>query len=144
MTDATGRYVVSGLPPDTYYVRARSETHRDEAYDDIPCESCLLTDVGNPIEVSAEAVIEDVDFGLDRLGSISGTITDAQTGDPIPSVSVRVLDESDLGAGSGDTDDSGVYVVGGLPTGSYYVETREFSEYRNEVYDDVSVYGWRG
>ncbi|MEM7355509.1 MAG: carboxypeptidase regulatory-like domain-containing protein, partial [Acidobacteriota bacterium] len=134
--DETGGYTFGGLAPGDYFVRAASSAYHDEIYDDVPCSSyfCDPT-VGNPVAVVLGSTTAGIDFGLDPLGSISGVVTDAATGEPIPFLEVNA--QSDAASGRDFTDEQGRYTVGGLSPGSYVVWTQSVSEYRDEIYDDI-------
>ncbi|NNF56741.1 MAG: carboxypeptidase-like regulatory domain-containing protein, partial [Rhodothermaceae bacterium] len=55
-----------------------------------------------------------------NTGKLSGQVTDATTGDPLPGAQV-VVDGTQLGAA---TDLDGNYVILGIPVGQYDVEAR--------------------
>ncbi|MCP4655749.1 MAG: hypothetical protein GY856_10055 [bacterium] len=141
-TDASGNYTVAGLAEGTYFAVAESYYFLDELYDDIPCPGgsgygCDET-TGTPIAVSINATTTGIDFALDRLGSISGTVTEAATGDPIYDIPVEVWDASGYYLRSDYTDSSGVYLVEPLPSGSHYVGTDiYYGEYVNELYEEI-------
>jgi len=144
-TDAAGAYTTaSQLPTGTYYAKTRNyDGYLDELHDDLPCSggSCDVT-AGTPISVSAGATTSGIDFALDRGGSITGTVTDASTTDPIAGVYVYVYDAGGISVASGWTDAAGVYTTGSeLPTGTYYAKTRNYTGYLDELYDDLPCYG---
>jgi TonB-linked SusC/RagA family outer membrane protein len=58
-----------------------------------------------------------------QTGSIAGTVTDAQNGEPLPGVNVIVigLDQQGIGAA---TDEDGQYTISAVPTGEHTVEAR--------------------
>ena len=137
-TDAVGRYTFGGLVAGEYFVRALSSEFLDEVYDDVPCSGhgCDPT-IGSSIQVRLGETTAGIDFALDRLGSISGLVTDAATGEPLPFVDINVEEEASSFDAFGSTDESGRYTVAGLPPGSYLVRTHNRSAYRDELYDDV-------
>jgi len=136
-TGAGGSYEIGGLPAGKYYLRTDTNSHRNEIYDDHPClgYSCDVT-VGDKVAVAAGATTSGVDFALDRLGSLSGTLTDDATGMPLVSRRVEVYDPLYYYEASGYTASDGSYRFGGLQPDSYYVATDTY-DYLNEVYDDV-------
>jgi hypothetical protein len=144
-TDAGGRYAVGGLSPGVHFAYTEGESeHRGEVYDDIPClpvwPYCEPLD-GTPIAVSAEETVPDIDFDLQRLGSIVGTLVEARGGAPIPFATLSLHDATGEWVGWADTDETGHYVVGGLEGGTYFATTNVYNGYRNEVYDDVPCSG---
>ena len=59
----------------------------------------------------------------DSPGSISGTVTDAATGQPIEGIDVRLVLPSNLGPSQGTTTSSdGTYTLYGVTSGSYFVQ----------------------
>lgn len=67
-------------------------------------------------------------------GKITGTVTDAETGQPLPGVNV-VVEGTDLGAA---TNQDGYYVILNVPPGSYTVRAMMIG-YANYVVSDVRV-----
>jgi hypothetical protein len=49
---------------------------------------------GTPVMVTLNTTTSGIDFALERLGVISGTVTEAATGDPIPSARVNIWDDN--------------------------------------------------
>ncbi|MCP4664665.1 MAG: hypothetical protein GY856_55485 [bacterium] len=140
-TDSSGNYRAGGLAAGNYYAISDSPGYRDELYDDLPCPAggaggCHPT-TGKPIAVRIDSTTSDIDFALDRLGAISGTVTDAVTGDPIPFIDVEIRDAGGFSAGSAQSDSSGNYTVGGLGAGTYFATTSNYSEYVDELYDNL-------
>ena len=77
-------------------------------------------------------------------GSVSGTVTDARTGEPLPGVSV-VLSELQLGT---PTDPDGEYEITGIPSGTYTLTvtyigytryTQEIQIGNSEVVQDIAL-----
>lgn len=140
-TDSTGAWSVNGLASGTYFAStSNSNGFLDELYDDIPCPnfSCQITD-GTPIVVTVNTTTRGIDFVLNRLGSIAGTVIDESSGTPIDSITVEVLTAEGNFAGSTNTYNGGTYSVGGLAPGDYFVKTSNYSDFQDEFYDDVAV-----
>ncbi len=135
-TSSSGRFAISGLWAGTYFVSVESSRYLDELYDDIPCPAGCDPTTGMAIEVSFGAITDGVDFALERLGVISGSVLDSVTGFPIASADVDVWDESGSRVAQGYADESGSYDIGGLAPGSYFV-TAEDRDYLDEVFDDL-------
>jgi hypothetical protein len=140
-TDAAGRYTVGGLGPGLHFVWTDGSEYRNEVYDDIPCLPYCQPEDGTPVPVVAEETTADVDFDLHALGSISGDVTEASSGAPIPFASLTFYDAFGNSAGWADADATGHYVGGGLEGGVYFVVSDAYGGYRNEVYDDVPCTG---
>ena len=137
-TDLNGDYVIVGLPTGTYFVEAdpsSSQGYIDELYDDIPCLGCDPT-TGTPIAVTAPNDTPGIDFALEPGGSISGTVTEESSGDPVTSVTVQVYNAQGRFVGS-DFTTTGGYSVSGLTTGTYFARTFNSAGLVDELYDDI-------
>ncbi len=133
-----GTYRFEGLPAGNYFVSTSSTGLLDELYDDIPCPffDCIATE-GTPIPVSLNTTTEGIDFELERLSSITGRVTEAATGEPIAFLSVSAVN-GDFNQGASDlTDADGRYELNGLVADTYFVSTEAFSEFQNEIFDDI-------
>ncbi len=128
-------YIVGPLAAGTYFATASSGDYLDQLYDGLPCpEDCDPT-AGTPITVEADATTTGVDFTLDRLGEMSGTVTDAVTGTAIESASIYVWRASGELA---DYDRAGHdgYVTEPLPPGTYFATARA-DYYFGELYQEM-------
>ncbi len=139
-TSAEGHYSMAGLWAGTYYATAESTQYLAELYDDVPCPGggyggCDPA-TGTPIEVSFDQTTGGIDFALERLGVIAGTVSDSATGFPIGSANVSVWDENGSSVAFAYTDSTGTYQAGGLAPGNYTVTTESF-DYFDELYDDL-------
>ncbi len=145
-TTVAGVYNVAGIPTGNYYVVAfPSATYVPEVYDNIPCTGACNTATvltGAPIPVTDGATTGGRNFSLDPAGTITGTVTNAATAAPLPSISVDVyvrVGSSSLYVGSGFTNSVGAWSLGGLAAGTYYASTSSSSSFRlnNEIYDNI-------
>ncbi len=137
--DGAGDYEIRRLAAGTYFAYAGSSRYGDELYDDIPCPDgppfgCNPT-AGTPIEVAFGTVTAGVDFVLDRLGEITGTVTDQATGAPIVGVDVYAF-HPDGWAEHEWTNIHGRFTFGGLVAGTYFVKASG-EDHSAEVYDDL-------
>lgn len=125
--DDLGNYLIVGIAPGSYTIQAHADLFQTET-------------IGVTILAGEESV---VDFVLEaNPGSISGTVTDENTGDPIVGalVEARVatLALSDEGPVSMFavfhtlTDSNGFYVLSGLSPGSYVVQA-QMDNYQSEI-----------
>lgn len=129
-------YETVTLPSGTYYLKIWvSAPYFQEVYSDHQCPcGCDPTD-GTPVVVGSGNV-PGVDFELGRGGWITGTITDAQTGQGVLSdFRLYTSDGSPCETG-GLLSVDGFYETLGLPGGTYFVAT-DATDHRNELYDDI-------
>lgn len=136
--DAAGRWRVGGLAPGSYRAYTDTSTHSDEVYDDLPCSPSCSPAAGTPIQVVTDQTTRDVDFALQKLGEISGTVTSTDGGVPIASAEIEVWNDGFYDYDY--TDGQGRYSIGGLAAGTYMAKVRVFG-YRNEVWDDIPCAG---
>ncbi|MEM7582461.1 MAG: carboxypeptidase regulatory-like domain-containing protein, partial [Acidobacteriota bacterium] len=139
-TNSEGRYTASGLPAGSYLAHTLVQDYQDELWDNVPCPGGVLGgcegDAGTEIPVVLRETTEGVDFALERLGSLAGTITASADGSPLEFAGVEVWNADGNPVGSGVTDSSGAYRVGGLPAGNYRVSTSFVFGFRDELFDD--------
>jgi uncharacterized surface anchored protein len=137
-TDSSGQFAVVGLSTGTYFASTDSyygSTYRNEIYDDIPCSPGCSPTAGTPIAVVVGETTAGIDFALDRLGSISGFVSEAATGEGIYDAFVTVYDAAGEVAAS-EYVYSGDYTIFGLQPGTYYLVADAYY-YSSEIYDDI-------
>ena len=141
-TDASGSYTsFDSLDDGTYFARTfNGSGYVNELFDDIPCDICDVT-LGTPIVISGAIPVTDIDFPLDLGGSVSGKVTDAASGDPLARVSVIIMDADGSFGTGGFSDADGNYTSfsPGLPTGSYFANTRNAPGYFDELYNNLPL-----
>ncbi|WBM79389.1 carboxypeptidase regulatory-like domain-containing protein [Cryobacterium breve] len=127
MTDAAGRYSISGLSAGSYTVQFTDGQNSglvSEYYD-----NAATKQAAKPVTVGAAATVTGINAALDTGGTITGTVTKTGSDGTVPSTSgyVRVIaaDNEDSVA-YGSTDTSGHYSVSGLRAGSYKVIFNSF------------------
>jgi hypothetical protein len=147
-TNSSGIYTANGLPTGTYYVlTSNTQGFVDEIFDNIPCVgSCSSTTAvasGTGIPVTVGAVTSGRNFDLDFGGSITGTVTNASASGiagAFVSIYARIAGASTFVNSATVQNASGVYSVGGLPSGTYYAVARA-ANYIGEIYDDIPCLG---
>ncbi len=132
-SDANGYYKVTGLRPSEYRIRVEKSPFIEQYYPGAVdwCEA-------EPLTVTAETPATGIDFELDLGGTITGTITNEQTGQPVTDngwVNANPTNGEPWGRG-GEIDSNGVYTINGLPECSYKVEAY-FEGYDQEFYEDT-------
>ncbi|MFL6154473.1 MAG: carboxypeptidase regulatory-like domain-containing protein, partial [Marmoricola sp.] len=134
-TDASGHYTSRGLPAGTWTVRFddREGQHLRQYYD-----GASTSQSATPVTIAVGQITGNIDATLVLGGSVSGTVTDADSGDPLADVCVDVFDDDDEAFTC--TDDAGHYTSPGLPTGSYTVnfDDNSGSGHRGEFYDGTT------
>ncbi len=110
----------------------------DQAYSGVSCPygSCGIT-TGTGITVGA-ADTTGIDMALVRGGVIAGQITAASGGAPIAAVEISAFNGAGRQVALSRSDTQGRYRLTGLPSGSYFVSTRNQRGYLDEVYNDVA------
>ncbi len=104
-TDAQGMYEFTGVAPGSYEMIASATGYTSDTLNVVAVAGVPLT---------------NQDFVLSQLlYSISGTVTDSVTGDPLISASVSVSGPFN---GNTTTDGSGQYTISDLPPGQYTIE----------------------
>ena len=135
--DESGEYLFEGLPAGDYIIMAGAENYELLYYDNARSRSDAT-----PVEVHDDEISRGIDFDMIRItpgtGSLTGCITDAQTGVPLPDaqVSAYSLDNSRY-YGTARADSSGNYLLAGLKSGRYIVYAFA-EEYVTEFYDGAS------
>ncbi len=88
LTDVSGSYVTPAVSAGTYYLLAVSETHALEMWPDrlVPRTWFYTEPVPGaiPIQLSDGDALTGFDFELTPYGTVSGTVTEAATGQPVP------------------------------------------------------------
>ncbi|NJL29784.1 MAG: hypothetical protein HC897_18780 [Thermoanaerobaculia bacterium] len=131
-----GSYRSAGLEPGLYYARTQGSSHfATELYAELPCprSECEET-VGTPIAVALETTTPGIDFTLDRLGLITGTVSDAFRGTPVDFLDVLLWSSEGELLDNLEPDSLGRYVFDGLGSGTYYVATSSIGSYADEVW----------
>lgn len=133
-------YRIERLAPGNYFLVASSDAHRTKLFDDIACPlgpptGCNPTS-GTPVTVHLNAEVSGITFELDRLGSISGSVTDAQLGTVLDYPIVSIWNQAgELVAVTQQY--SGGWHQTGLEPGSYTV-TAEHPLYQTGLYDGIA------
>jgi len=139
-TSGTGEFEFGGLPAGTYYLEASHPQggYAGEYYDNVGALT-MNRSFATAVVLAEDTSETGKDFALAQGGAISGMVMPTVgTGTGIEDVVVTVY-EQDWGAVAGETttDSNGVYTIGNLPAGSYYVSADGHSVgYSAEYYDD--------
>ncbi len=137
LSDAQGAYRIAGLDADLHYLIADAADFVPELYDDQPCafNACEI-DGGDAVTTTLGDLSADIDFDLPAAGSIAGTVHDAGTQQPLAGVTIHAhLAGSGAEIRSAQSDDSGGYLLSGLPVGEYRLRFSR-AQFAGELYDD--------
>lgn len=119
-TDTAGNFSIGLVPDGSYHLRAESEG----------ASSYLTEFYGGGSGIGASQLIDvdggdvsGLEFKLDLGGSVSGIVTDRDTGLPIAGCDIDVFDATGqlLDEANASTDIDGIYRVGSLPDGNYFI-----------------------
>ncbi len=142
ITDENGVYRSTGLIGSAYYVEVIYYfPYIPEIYDDLTCyldkySVVCPRDLATPVTVEPLTETPEVDFQLDKGGSISGTVTDSLSGLPIQRAFIDLFREDGTFVAVRTTDEQGRYVFEGLWDGDYRL--RVFSSgHVGELYRDI-------
>jgi protocatechuate 3,4-dioxygenase beta subunit len=134
VTDADGRYQVTGLGAGHYRVTASADHYLSMQFGQLEPGPTGLNNPTRTIDLHDGERFDTADFKLSHMSAIEGTVVD-EFGDPVPNVSIQVsqvqfgggkrrLMPASISGGSGPappTDDKGHFRMFGLAPGEYYV-----------------------
>ncbi len=147
-TAADGTYRFSELAPGSYFLRTWVQPsisgYLDKLYNNLPCQDSCDPTSGTPVQVSSGQMTEQIDFSLDLGGSITGTITQRDTGQPFSQGSVTIYDTAGNAVAGFDVQSSdGSYSAIGLPAGTYEAVAYPGwnGNYEAQLYDGIDCAG---
>ena len=132
VTSASGVYTVPNLPSGSYFVRtSNSLGFADELYNNIPHSRGSVLG-GTPVPAGSVA-----NFALATGGTISGTVSNAAPGGPVPDVGIEIVNAAGIEVRFAIPAPDGTYSVNGLPAGTYYARTRNDAGYIDVLYNGL-------
>ena len=135
-TDASGNYSVTGLAPGSYriWVDCSGTNYIDEYHN-----GTYDPGQATQIDVTQGQAISGINFSLELGGTITGTVTDSITSNPIEGMRIEVKDYSeDYSVGQGNTLANGTYSINGVPAGAHRVVVSDpQGNYAQEYYNDT-------
>lgn len=130
-TDADGKYHFMGLPAGEYIVMAHAENYLPEYW-----QEASTVKEATPVNIENEKSVTDINFTLQAGAAIKGKVIDFATREPLARAIVSVYDQANHWKKAAMTDAEGMYVISGLPAGTYVVMAEKIGFYR-QWYDDV-------
>ncbi|MBN1295796.1 carboxypeptidase regulatory-like domain-containing protein [bacterium] len=119
-SSATGDYLSGALKPGRYYVKA--VPIYPQPWIDIFYPDAVEIEDAETVSVALAGETTGIDLALDPGVYLSGTITHATGGEPLAGVDMDIYNESWGWVDYSDhTDASGLFLIGALPFGRYYV-----------------------
>jgi len=135
-----GAYVTTlALPTGTYYLDASGTVdYLRQIYRGMSCGlACPPITAGTPVTVTQGAATTGVDFPLAASGVVTGTVTDAVSGLPLPYVTVSISSPNGSSA-LANTNVSGVFTTTTpLSAGTYYAVAYGPEGYDSQVYRGI-------
>jgi len=144
-TDSIGRYIIDGLEAGEYVLLAEaSNQYAPTLYDGVMCSGGLgfgcQASQASLVAVASDQVRDQINFELEKFGTVSGKVVDAQSGNGIYAT-ITVYDASynfvnSTNAGYSSGEFSAVIPGSGL----HYLKISA-NNYRSKMYDDVACDG---
>lgn len=121
VSNASGVYSISGLAPGQYKVSFGDEAdgYIGQYYDE--ADGYWNAD---PVTVSSGATTSGIDAALEKAGSITGTVTEAGSGEPLAGIDVCAENLDSYSYSCETSGEDGTYTISGLRPGSYKVVFR--------------------
>jgi hypothetical protein len=134
-TNPSGNYELANVADGGFFVRTQNSLgFINEVFVNRACGGYCDILNGEAVTITGGVPVGLVDFSLDAGGSISGQLTNANTGVGIALAEVQAIDINGLIAGRTNTNASGNYSLGGLQPGNYRLRTSNTAGYENQVY----------
>lgn len=140
VTDSLGRYRLTGLSNVMRTLAVLHDGFENQAWDGIPCSQYNCEDLGDPFLLGPNEIQSGIDFTLDALGGISGTLTDAITGEPVYGDVTIINDTGTFSQNMYNVGD-GTFRFGGLPPGTYYARASNYGDHQAQVWPGIDCFG---
>lgn len=138
----TGYFTKTNLQPGTYFAIAEKQgEYAKELFDGMPCHNGCDPTSGMPIVVNLNDPATGINFTLSSLGKIEGTVVESNSGNPAVGVGVRAVDSGGVTISSTGTDSAGLFEIGGLPDGEYYVMAYDY-DYVDQLFPGINCEDW--
>lgn len=139
--DDNGNYsTLVGLSSGNYFLKTINQQGLvDQLYKGISCVASQCNPLtGTPVFVQPGNNAQDIDFPLEKGTGIGGRIIESSTGFPLSDIFVLMFDSAFNLSSFGVTNGCGEYEsLHGMLSDNYVVNTLNFQNFIDEVYDDV-------
>ncbi|MGE4073361.1 MAG: collagen binding domain-containing protein [Lysobacterales bacterium] len=147
-TTEDGSYAFAGLPPESYSLCLidQGDVYINQCWDHVVANALVFPSNPLPINITAGQIISDIDFHLQVGATISGSLLNRRTGQPVENGQyLQIL----LRTGATDYDYiplqldlSGQYHITGLAPGNYQlVAQSNLPYYTPQLYSDIDCTG---
>lgn len=135
-TDFDGIYASELLIPGNYYIGVSKYSRQDELYPNFTCTNfqCDFSQAGI-ITIIENSNVENIDFQLNNLGSVSGRVLDVNN-NPVGNIRVSARGANIYNYVSETTDSQGNYTVQNLSEDSYQIYVDSYS-FISESYNNL-------
>ncbi|MEO1370736.1 MAG: carboxypeptidase regulatory-like domain-containing protein, partial [Acidobacteriota bacterium] len=124
-TEQDGTFRIEGLPAGTYTAQTQIfGPYRDQAFDGLDCVDECPPPGSTPIVIEEGRRRDGIDFGLARLGAITGTVEDT-AGNPAPGQLVLIFDPEAGSVNAVFSNPDGSYSLGATEPGRYFAVAGE-------------------
>ncbi|MBZ0112730.1 MAG: carboxypeptidase-like regulatory domain-containing protein [Thermoanaerobaculia bacterium] len=136
-TDTDGHFRIPGLKANIdFNLLATSGYHRDELWENVPCEPSCDWSLGTPITVTPNQVIDGLNFALERSGTLGGTVSADSTGTLLKGVFLDLYNSAGQSVGYAYTDGLGEYRIQDLGSGPYFLRAYYY-QFLSELFEDI-------
>jgi hypothetical protein len=140
-TDSSGGYSLDDLPAAQYTL------YFSAGFNNLPYVSEFFNDKASNMEADPVSLgsgeSRQIDVELAQGGSVSGTLTDEDSGEPVANMAACAYQVDINYRRCAKSDANGHYQVNGLPSDEYFVEYEAWGQvnYLSEIYDDAESWG---
>ena len=126
ITDSNGYYILTGIEPGIYQVRPYPVSGQ-------------IVNQQNPVTVSSNSEIRDIDFQLEYGLAITGVVARATDGMGILGIKVLAYNANLELVGTGITDAGGAYVIPQLVPGNYFLQTQNTFGFKDKFCENAKT-----
>jgi protocatechuate 3,4-dioxygenase beta subunit len=136
ITDAAGRYQLTGLVAGTFRAQVQGSSYLSQAYDNIDCQQYCDSSVGTPIVLADQESFDAADFALAPLVWVTVTVNLVEEDPPFYSPIVSIVAPDGTTAGPFSVWIGEPSTIGPVVPGSYYFYA-DTNGYISQIFDHV-------